>query len=186
MSEVEHAEAVVSVPGIPEPIQKLPSDVMQVSDKMILLTWLAFGIAAFCLHKLLWKPILHAVEGREKSICDALEGAAKARKAQAESEDQGKKAVAQAEEEARGVEERATREAAAVIARADRDAKDVAKRRLEEAEQAIEAEQRKAFEALRRDSAAHFGDTIELFLRQKLTEDQKRAYQAEILNEVRL
>ena len=96
MSEVEHAGAVESVPGIPEPIQKLPSDVMQGSDKMILLTWLAFGIAALCLHKLLWKPILRAVEGREKAISDALDGAAVARKELSESEVRGRQVVAQA------------------------------------------------------------------------------------------
>lgn len=186
MSEVEHAGAVESVPGIPEPIQKLPSDVMQVSDKMILLTWLAFGIAALCLHKLLWKPILRAVEGREKAISDALDGAAVARKELSESEVRGRQVVAQAEEDAREVEERAAREAAAAIARADRDAKEVAQRRFEEAGQAIEAEQRKAFEAVRRDAAAHLGDTIEHFLRQELTDEQKRAYQADILSGVTL
>ena len=186
MSEVEHAGAVEAVPGIPEPIQKLPSDVMQVSDKMILLTWLAFGIAAFCLHKLLWKPILHAVEGREKSISEALDGAKQARQEVAESENRKREVIAQAEEEARLATDRASREAAAVIARADRDAKAVAQRRLEEAEQTIEAEQRKAFEAVRRDSAEKLGETLEKFLRQELTDEQKRAYQADILGEVKL
>lgn len=186
MSEVEHAGAVEAVPGIPEPIQKLPSDVMQVSDKMILLTWLAFGIAAFCLHRLLWKPILHAVEGREKSISDALSGAAQARKELAESEDRKRQTVEQANEEARKVAEQAAREAAASVARADREAKAVAQRRLDEAALAIEAEQRKAFEAVRRDAAEHLGDTIERFLRQELTDEQKRAYQATILGEVKL
>jgi len=186
MSEVEHAGAVESVPGIPEPIQKMTSDVMQVSDKMILLTWLAFGIAALCLHKLLWKPILKAVEGREKSISDALDGAKQARLEMAESEERKRELIAQAEEEARATADRASREAAAAITRADRDAKAVAQRRVEEAEQAIEAEQRKAFEAVRRDSAEKLGDTLEKFLRQELTDDQKRAYQTAILGEVKL
>ena len=52
--------------------------------------------------------------------------------------------------------------------------------------QAIAVEQRKAFEAVRRDAAAHFGDSIEHFLRQELTEEQKRAYQTTILGEVKL
>ena len=63
MSDVEHTAATTAVPGVPEPLQQVPSDVMQISDKMILLTWLAFGLTAFLLHKLLWKPILRAVEG---------------------------------------------------------------------------------------------------------------------------
>lgn len=186
MSEVEHAGAVESVPGIPEPIQKLPSDVMQVSDKMILLTWLAFGIAAFCLHRLLWKPILHAVEGREKSISDALDGAAQARKELAETEDRKRLTVEQANEEARKMAEQASREAAAAVAKADREAKALARRRFDEATQAIDAEQRKAFEAVRHEAAAHLCDTLETLLRQTLTDEQKRAYQAKIVNEVQL
>jgi len=183
MADVEHT---VAVPGIPEPIQKLPSDVMQVSGQMLLLTWLAFGIAAFCLHKLLWKPILHAVEGREKSISDALDGAKQARKELAESENRKQRTLEQADEEARLVAERASREAAATLARSEQAAKALTQRRLEEAEQMIAAEQSKAFEAVRRDAAAHLGDMIEHFLRQDLTDDQKRSYQAEILNEVTL
>ena len=186
MSDVEHAGAVESVPGIPEPIQKLPTDVMQVSDKMVLLTWLAFGIAALCLHKLLWRPILRAVEGREKSISDALGGAAQARRELADAEARKLQVAEQAVEEAREVAERASREAAAVVARADRDAKAVAQRRLDEAEQAIAVEQRKAVEAVRLDMAAHIGVALERLLRQNLTDEQKRAYQADILNEVRL
>jgi len=104
----------------------------------------------------------------------------------AESEERKRELIAQAEEEARATADRASREAAAAITRADRDAKAVAQRRVEEAEQAIEAEQRKAFEAVRRDSAEKLGDTLEKFLRQELTDDQKRAYQTAILGEVKL
>ena len=73
MSDVEHTAATTAVPGVPEPLQQMPSDVMQISDKMILLTWLAFGLTAFLLHKLLWKPILRG-RGRERSISEALAG----------------------------------------------------------------------------------------------------------------
>ncbi len=183
MADVEHT---VAVPGIPEPIQKLPSDVMQVSGQMLLLTWLAFGIAAFCLHKLLWKPILHAVEGREKSIGDALDGAKRARQELAETEDRKQRTLEQADEEARLVAERASREAAATLSRAEQEAKALAQRRLEAAEQALELERGKAAEAVRLDAANRLADTLEHFLRQELTDAQKRAYQTEFLGEVKL
>jgi len=48
MSDVEHTAATTAVPGVPEPLQQMPSDVMQISDKMILLTWLAFGGSRSC------------------------------------------------------------------------------------------------------------------------------------------
>ena len=181
MPEVEATAHTESVQGVPEPIQKLPTDVMQVSNTMILLTWIVFGVAALFLHKLLWKPILGAVAKREQSISDALDGAENARK-----EIRGRQIIEQASEESRAMAERVAREAAATVTRADREAKLVAQRRIEEAERAIVTEQRKAIEAVRHDVALHLGETIENMLRQKLTDEQKRVYQAEILKEVKV
>jgi F-type H+-transporting ATPase subunit b len=186
MGNENHSGAVEAVPGIPEPLQKLPSDVMQVSDKMILLTWLAFGIAAVSLHKLLWKPILRTVEGREKSISDALDGAARARRELAEAEAREQETVGRAAEKARAMADRASREAAEALARADREARDLAQRRMEDAARMIEAEQSKAFEAVRRASAEQLCDAIERFVRSELTDEQRRAYQQGILGEVKL
>lgn len=186
MADGEHTTHVATVAGIPGPIQRLPSDVMQVSEQMILLTWLAFGIAAFCLHKLLWKPILHAVEGREQSISDALDGAERARKELAASEIRGRQMAEQASEEARLIGEQAARDAAAAVARSDQEAKAVALRRYADAEREIAAAQRQASEAVRRDAASYLGETVERLLRGHMTEEQKRAYQVEILNGVKL
>lgn len=184
MNDVEHSAAATSVPGVPEPLQKLPSDVMQVSDKMILLTWLAFGIAAFSLHKLLWKPVLRTVEGRERSISEALEGAERARREVADAEVRRHESAACAASEAREAAERSVREAADMLARADLEAKALAQRRLEEAERSIAAEQRRAFEAVRSFAAAHLCDSLEQFLRHDLTDEQRRAYQQAVLGEV--
>jgi F-type H+-transporting ATPase subunit b len=186
MSEVEKTEHAEAVPGVPEPIQRLPSDVMQVSEQMILLTWLAFGIAAFCLHKLLWKPILHAVEKRELSIADALDGAELARKELAESEARCRQVAEQAAEAARLSAEQAARDAAVALAQADKAAKAVAQRRYADAEHEIEAAQRSAVEAVRSQAADYVGEMIERLLRGHLTDEQKRAYQADILSEVKL
>jgi F-type H+-transporting ATPase subunit b len=186
MSEVEKGGHAEAVPGIPEPIQRLPSDVMQVSEQMILLTWLAFGIAAFCLHKLLWKPILRAVESREKEIGDALDGAEQARQELAQTEVRGRELVGQATAHAQTVAEQAARESAALLTRADKDAKAQALRRLADAEREIEIAKRKAAEDVRLDVAKNIGDLVERLLIKNVTEAQKRAYQADILAEVKL
>jgi F-type H+-transporting ATPase subunit b len=184
MSDVEHTAATTAVPGVPEPLQQMPSDVMQISDKMILLTWLAFGITAFLLHKLLWKPILRAVEGRERSINEALEGAERARREIAEVETRRQESVARAAAEAREVTERAVREAADTLARAEDETRTMAQRRIEEAQRSIAAEQRRAIEAVRSSAAEQFCDSLEQFLRQELTEEQRRAYQQSVVGEV--
>ena len=186
MPEVETTAHTESVPGVPMLIQRLPTEVMQVSETMILLTWVVFGVAAFGLHKLLWKPILHAVDKRERSISDALDGAERARKELAESEARSRQMAEQALEAARLTAEQASRDAAAAVKRADQDAKAVAQRRYEDAEREIEAAQRLAKETVRRDAAAYLGETVERLLRGHMTDEQKSAYQAEILNGVKL
>lgn len=186
MSENAETHAVESVPGIPDAIQQMPSDVMKVSGQMVVLTWVAFLVAAICLHKLLWKPILKAVGEREKSISDALEGAEQARKEIATSETQCKSLVRQAEEQSRAVAEQAQRNAAAIVGRADDDARLAAARRVQDAERQIEVEYRKSFEALRLDTANRMADTLEQMMRLTLTEEQKQAYQQQLLQEVKL
>jgi len=184
MSDVEHTAATTAVPGVPEPLQQMPSNVMQISDKMILLTWLAFGLTAFLLHKLLWKPILRAVEGRERSISEALEGAESARRELAEVEARRRETVARAAAEAREVTERAVREATDMLTRAEDESKAMTQRRIEEAQRSIAAEQHRAIEAVRSAAADQLCDTLEQFLRHELTEEQRRAYQQSVVGEV--
>jgi len=186
VSENQETHAIESVPGIPDVIQNLPSDVMKVSGQMVVLTWIAFLIAAVCLHKLLWKPILKAVGEREKSISDALEGADQAREELASSEAQCKGLIRQAEAESFAVAEQAKRNAAAIVSKADEEAHRVADQRFQEAERQIEVEYRKSFEALRLDAATRMTDTVEQMMRLTLTAEQKKAYQAQLASEVML
>jgi F-type H+-transporting ATPase subunit b len=186
VNENQETHAVESVPGIPDALQQMPSEVMQVSGQMIVLTWVAFLIAAICLHKLLWKPILKAVGEREKSVSDALEGAEQARNEIAISAAQGKSLVRQAEEHSRTIAEHAQRNAAAIVSKADEDAHLAAARRVQEAERQIEMEYLKSFEALRLDAANRVAETVEQMMRLTLTEGQKQAYQEQLLNEVKL
>jgi F-type H+-transporting ATPase subunit b len=186
VSENQETHAVESVPGVPDVIHQMPSDVMKVSGQMVVLTWIAFLIAAICLHKLLWKPILKAVGEREKSISDALEGAEQARAEIATSEAQCKGLIRQAEAESFTIAEQAKRNAAVIVSKADDDARLVAGQRLRDAERQIEVEYRKSFEALRLDAAARMTDTLEQMMRVTLTAEQKKAYQAQLVSEVKL
>lgn len=186
MSENVQTHAVESVPGIPDVIQQMPSDVMKVSGQMVVLTWIAFLIAAIVLHKLLWKPILKAVGEREKSITDALEDAEEARKEVATTEMQCKGLVQQAEEQSRLISEQAHRNAEAIIERADEEARLAAAQHVQEAQRQIEASYRNSFEALRLDAADRMTEALEKMMRLTLTEEQKQAYQQRLLQEVKL
>ena len=174
-----------SIPGVPEFLGQ-GTDVFAISDKMVLLTWLTFIIAAVCLHKLLWKPILRMVEKREKDIGDALQGAADAREELAAAEVERQQILRQTEQDVCATTEVARRQAAAIVARADTDARVAAQRRVAEAERIIQGEYRKAFETLRHNAADNISKTVEKLIRQNLTEEQKRAYHEEMLKEVQL
>jgi F-type H+-transporting ATPase subunit b len=186
VNEQPETHAVESVPGIPDAIHNLPSDVMQVSGQMIVLTWVAFLIAALCLHKLLWKPILKAVGEREKSVSDALEGAERARGEIGASEAQCKTLLRQAEDKSRDISDQAMRNASLIVDKADDDARLVAARRVQEAEREIALEYSKSSEALRLDASTRMMDALEQMLRLSLTDEQKKAYQSELLKEVKL
>jgi len=178
-------ETVESVSGVPDLLAET-TDVLAISDKMMLLTWITFIIAAVCLHKLLWKPILRMVEKREKDIGDALQGAEDAREELAATEANSRQVVHQTEQEVRAMTEVARRQAAAIVAHADTDARVAAQRRVAEAERVIQGEYRKAFETLRHNAADNISKTVEKLIRQNLTEEQKRAYHEEMLKEVQL
>lgn len=186
MSDNAQTHAVESVPGIPDALQKMEPDVMKVSGQMVVLTWVAFLVAAICLHKLLWKPILKAVGEREKSISDALEGAEQARNEIAVSAAQGKSLIRQADEEARLITEKAQKNASAIVSKADEEARLAASRRTKDAERQIDLEYRKAFEALRLETASRMTETLEQMMRTTLTDEQRRAYQEKLANEVNL
>lgn len=179
-------QKVNMVQGVPQVIQDLPSNVMQVSDKMILLTWLAFAITAITLHKLLWRPILKTVEKREKHIDDALKGAESARAEIATAQSRKEQLELKAAQKARAVIERAAQDANAAKARAEVEIRELTQLKMDEARRNIEAEQLKAFEAIRRDAANHLISSLEHFLYSELTDQQKADYQRQVLNEVKL
>ena len=160
--------------------------VIELSDKMILLTWITFAIAAVCLHKLLWKHILRVIERREKDVADALQGAENARQELTAAETTKKQVLRQAEQDTRTMTEAAARQAAAIVARADVDARAAAQQRVREAERVIQGEYRKAFEELRHNAADNIARTVEKLIRQHLTDEQKRAYHEEMLKEIQL
>lgn len=99
-------------------------------------TWITFGVVAFVLYKIAWKPILAGLDAREKRIRDAIEGADKVSKELAaidatrqamlaEVEAKSQQAIAQARaaaiEAATGVERRSAEKVKILYENAERD-----------------------------------------------------------------
>ncbi len=147
---------------------------------MVLLTWVAFIIAAVLLGKLIWKPILKFLEERESEIKESLEDAAKARKAAADADVAAAETLAAAERQARA---EADAQAAAVrqhIATLEAEARDaiVARRKVAEADLAVEREA--TLRKLSEQAGAEIAYALERMLPGLLTEEQRQAYQEQI------
>ena len=151
------------------------SEVVKVSDELVLLTWVTFIIAALLLHKLGWKPLLRALEHREKGIRDALDEAAAARKEAAAVQEQGRKIVADAAEKARAMADEARRAAERSASAIEQEARDQARRLREEADREIAAAKQQVREDLRRESAGLAVAIAGRILREETTPEQLQA-----------
>ena len=133
--------AEIAVSAAP-PAEAQMGSVLEVSDKMVALTWLAFLIACFALYKLAWKPICQALDRREDKIRQSLKEAADIQANAAMDREAQRLAM-----------EAAKREAAALIERA--------RAAGEETGRAIEAQARAQAQALVRDAGAEIANAKE-------------------------
>ena len=174
--------AGIAVPAVPAESQM--GSVLEVSDKMVALTWLAFLIACFALYKLAWKPICQVLDRREDKIRQSLKEAADVR-AQAEMDREAQKVML----------EEARREAAAIVARA-RAAAEATARAVEEksaaeaaavlraAQTEIGRAREQAVAELRREAAELAVDLAGRVLERKLDAAADRELTAQLIREM--
>ena len=120
---------------------------------LIAWTIITFLVVFVILKKAVWKPVLRALDDREKGIRDALERAERARdEAQAAGEEH-RKVLAGAEAEARQIVARAREAAENVGATIVEEARTEAQQTVEQARRSIDSEKRAALTELRREMA---------------------------------
>lgn len=126
---------------------------MDPSKDMVIWTWVTFGILFIILYKLAWKPILSALDQREKDIRDAVDNAARIKEEMEQVEKQRETLIREADEKAKEIVA-AARKAAVEASRVIEDrAKDEAKIMLENAAADINAARDTASARLRHESA---------------------------------
>ena len=185
MADVTNITATAEVPANAHWWQTLaPTSAINVSLDMMLLTWTAFLIAALLLHRLAWKPILRALDKRERDIRTALEEADLAHKQAENSAAESRKIVGEAMNRARAVTEEARLAAERSAARIEKEAQDKSRRLIEDANQEITAAQRRAIEDLRREAAELAIGLSEKMLAEQMTPEQRRAYQARMIEKL--
>jgi len=154
-----------------------PTSAIDVSGKLILLTWTAFLIAAILLHRLAWKPLLRALDKREHDIRTALDEAAAAHQQAENAAGESRKIVAEAMDRARAMTDEARLAAERSAARIEQETQEKSRRLIEDANAEISAAQNRAIEDLRREAATLAIQLSERMLTEQLTPEQRRAYE---------
>jgi F-type H+-transporting ATPase subunit b len=127
--------------------------VMAISPKMVILTWVAFFMVVWILHRTTWKPILNALELRENRIRRALDEAAKAEKTAADMQSQNAILLEKTRDESRKIVEAARQLAADNARMIEERAHAQARSLVEETRRELETAMVKAREGLRRETA---------------------------------
>jgi F-type H+-transporting ATPase subunit b len=159
--------------------------VLDFNGQMVVLTWVAFAIAAVLLAKLLWKPILACVEARETEIKDALEDAQKARQAAASADAEAAKTREDASREARAYAEEQAAVTRQHIAKLEEDAREAIAQRKKVAEEQLQTEREAALRRLNESAGAEIAGALERMLPGMLTDEQRQQYQETIAADIR-
>lgn len=151
MEEALQTQAVMEVTSATE--HEATPGLITVSGPMLMLTWLSFIIVAVLLYKLAWKPILTALDIRERGIRKALEDAERARQEAATSEARNRQLIRDAELEAQRIINEARAAAEADIRQLREDGERRARELTEEARRDITGAAEQARQSLRRETS---------------------------------
>lgn len=178
---LNEAGGTVEAPGV---LAHISPEVTTVSGEMVLLTWLSFGIAFVLLRALAWKPILRALDHRERNIKSAMDDAERARQQGEQIREGNERLMREARQQALALAEESRRSAERTVAQAEQDAREQARRLLEEAKHEIDRTWQSAADNMRREGATLALALTERFLREELTDAQRREIQSRAVGEV--
>lgn len=146
-----------------------------------------FLMLLLLLRKFAWKPILNAVNDREKSIEDALNEAKKAREEMAQLKSENDKILKEAKIERDAILKEARETKDSIVAKAKETAQVEADRLVEGAKQAIQNEKMAAMTELKNQIAHLSIDVAEKVLNKELSDKTAQESLAkEIINEANL
>jgi F-type H+-transporting ATPase subunit b len=135
---------------------------------------LMFIIVLIILKKFAWKPILNALDNREKSIEDSLRSAERAREEMEQLKEDNKKIMAEARLERDNMLKDTKKTSNKILSEAKEKANEEAKLLIEATRELIENEKTSAVDEIRRQVAVLSVDIAEKILREKLKDDKQQ------------
>jgi len=127
----------------------LESNLLSVNTGLIFWTVVTFLLLVFILYKLAWKPILSAVENREKRIQESLDRAEQAQKEADEKLETYQKMIAEAKQETQEIIAKGRKTAESLREAIVSKANEESSRLVENAKKDISLEREKALEEIR-------------------------------------
>ena len=147
---------------------------LDVNPGLIIWTIVTFLILLFILKKVAWKPILSALDQREKDIKDSLEKAEKAKEDAQKILDENQATLAKAEEESKKIIEQSRSYAENLKEQMLKESKKQAKKLVEDAAEEIDRRKDSAFEELKDQVAKIAVNAAEKIMKQNLDADKNK------------
>ena len=157
---------------------------LDVNPGLIFWTAITFFVLLFVLKKIAWKPILTALENREKEIEDSLNRAEKAKEEAQKILDQNQASIAKAEEESKKIIDQSRAYADTVKEQMLKESKDEAKKLIDNATEEIERKKNAAFEELKNQIAEISLTAAEKIMRESLDKEKNKQIVNEYLKEI--
>ena len=161
----EHTQAVEAAPKL----NVMPSDMI-----MVILTWVTFFCLLALLHKFAWKPILQALQNREKEIRDALENADKAKAQLAHVEEEKKKILDVARTEAAQIVDQSRKTARDLATDIEAKSRAHAQEIIQGAHAEIVGEKQRLLKTLRQESAEVAISLASKIIKENMDQDKNR------------
>lgn len=154
---------------------------------LIFWTLLAFIIVFFILKKFAWKPILKALNDREKGIADSLETADRVRAEMAQLKSENEELLAQAREERAAMLKEARDIKDRIVNDAKEQAKTEASKIMADTQQAIEQQKMAAMTDVKNQVGKMVIEVAEKILRKELgNKEAQEAHIKDLVDEVKL
>lgn len=147
---------------------------LDVNPGLIIWTIVTFLILVFILKKVAWKPILSALDQREKDIKDSLEKAEKAKEDAQRILDENQATLAKAEEESKKIIEQSRSYAENLKEQMLKESKEQSKKLIEDAAEEIDRRKDSAFEELKDQVAKIAVNAAEKIMKQNLDADKNK------------
>jgi len=159
-------------------------DPMEISGQMVVWTWVVFALMLLVLYKVAWKPILSALDQREKDIQDSIDNAEKIRLELADIEEKRARIIGEADEKAKSVLEAARKGAQEQARVIEGKARKEAQIMTENARRDIDTTRAKAEDELRIQSAAWARELAGRLIEANLDDEKNRALTDKLIQEL--